>query len=151
MTAMVWDMENGDAKGASWTWIKAGKVRDTGARCQCGATAPPWLKFEAGVFLPATRANRKVQHALGGVKMLAVLAAEGGFAPLDLKAGMVAVVVVEPHAQKYRRDDQAVDKSGDIEGVHGVGNWMVSTQSSPVNGLLQSESKNAPKKNFGAF
>ena len=85
-------------------------MRDRGAGCQCGGADRSGLKFEAGVFLAATGAGTVFEDALGLVEVFAVLAAKGGLATFALEAGMVAMVVIQPHAKKNRRDDQAVDK-----------------------------------------
>lgn len=99
--------------------MKAVNVRERGAGCQCGATAPSLLKLEAGILLAATRTRAKIKHALGGVKIAAAGAAKRGFAPFDFKTSVVAMVVVKPDAEKNRGNDQAVNEGDDLKSHEG--------------------------------
>jgi hypothetical protein len=54
-----------------------------------------------------------------GVEMAAGDAMKRGLAALALEARMIATVVIKPQAEKYRRDDQAIDHDRGGQGKHG--------------------------------
>jgi len=81
------------------------------------------LEFQATVLIPATRAADEFRAARDRIEMLAANTAKRGFFPGMFKHRIIAVVVIEPQAQKERRNEQAENDGGDDK-IHPGNQWL---------------------------
>jgi hypothetical protein len=93
-------------------------------------------EFQATVLVPTTRAADKLRAACDRIEMLTTHAAKSGFFPGMLKQRIIAVIVIEPQAQKEGRDEQAENDGGDDK-IHQENQWLNPGPSANRTGRVQ--------------
>ena len=98
------------------------------------------LEFQATVLIPATRAADQFRPTSRRIEMLTTYTAECGFLAGMFKHRVIAVIVVEPQAQKYDCDEQAENDCGDDK-IHPRDQWLNPGTSANRTGWVRSDIK----------
>ncbi len=100
--------------------IKPAKVRERGARCQCGGSLRKTLELEPAVFLSASGTTPLLNFTAHDIQVITTNAAKRGSSTLAFKASVVPMVIVQPESEKESGHQQAVNNGGDLQ-AHGMG------------------------------
>ena len=97
-------------KGVRAEENEAATVGERDAPCQCVGGGEITLKAQAVIVLLATRAGAGVHLTADEIEVVTADAAKGSTPAFALKAGMIAVIIIEPKANKHGCDQRAVDE-----------------------------------------